>query len=219
MVQRIYLRIWSEYWPNKNWLKWRNKDYKDLSNYHFYKYIAQVRASKREEWGKELWGTDVRMYVFPTTPPFAVASKLSLESIVRQVFGKSYSGMMRPSYDILLWEGPHPFIKLKKRNVPEIVTTTPKDYVRDKLGMIFDEYYQFKSLVSQNQYEEAYEMVSKNQLGHTFIDSIDDKFLRKFYIGLRKQSKSKAIEIVRKYFPLDFYFELETAFLHDLERE
>lgn len=179
----MILRIWSEYWPY-DWLEWSNEDYKNPSNYYFYKYLAQVRTSKREGWGKELEGMSIRMMPFPPNSPHAVASKitsmLSLESIVRQVLGKSYAKMMHPSYDILLWEGPHPITKLKKKNIPEIITRTPEGYVRDKLSKRFDEYYQFKNLISQNQHEKAYNMISKNRLGYDFIDSIDNNFLENF---------------------------------------
>ena len=201
MEESIDMRVTSDYWIKI-----------DHSGYDFLRrYEAELRTSEKEEWGSEELSRG-----HGRTLPATV--KGSLEQIAHStLLFEHYNKMTHPSYNILLWEGHYPMSYHKKHHTG-LLTKVPRKYVVDRLTRLFDEYYQIENLLQEKHYEEAYDMVSKAKMGWAFMCNLEDnRQMKKFYIELRKRDKNKAFKMVRKFFPLERYFEFETDYLHQLE--
>ena len=181
--------------------------YHKSSRYVFLKYKAQLRQSQRGKWSRTFSSFD-----------FGLPSRnWTLENIALQVvYSPHYRNMTNPSYNFLLWEGDYPKTMPLRDRGPKF-TKAPPEKIKKKLEILFDEYYQTKRLVASGQYNEAWQKIKESKIGDDILANINDNLLRKFYIALRKKSKNKAKKMARKIFPPEFFFELETAFLHHLE--
>jgi len=204
MAENINLRICSE-----SWIK------QDGTGYDFLRYAAELKTSRKKKWGEGMLSLGNNCFSHPT------ASGKSLDLIAHQVLlFKYYSKMTCPTYEILLWEGSCPMTRHKKKNTG-LLTRPPKENVKVKLTNLFDEFYQIKNSFDKEDYEKIYEMFStpRKKMLHTFLMTLKDESIKRWYIELRKKDKNKAFKMSKKFFPHKFYFELETAVLHNLEGE
>jgi len=186
----IHLRIWSEYYIKQG-----------KPGYDFGGYSVDFQSKKEKEW------------------PEGCVSGHDVEEIADLVLcvGKAYRIMVFPSYKIELCEGPFPTARHKIEKTA-LLTRAPEEEFANSLCELFDEYYLIKHSVSESRYDEAYERICASRMGSTFLRTLTERRLKEFYIGLRKISKDNAIRMSETHFSHRFY-EMETAYLHDLEGE
>jgi hypothetical protein len=111
--------------------------------------------------------------------------------------------------------------------IEKIETKEKLENLNKKVDKIFNPpnpekaFNEIKILIRDGNYLEAYEMINKYRFCHK---PLEEHFLTGLYCGLREKDKNKANDVVLRFgkstgFNYDLFKELETKYLHRLERE